>query len=49
MADDFPITGLAACQMIGERIAAEYVEAHPKYRLDRVRCRFGIPPREQET
>jgi hypothetical protein len=49
MPDDFPMSGLAACQMTGERIAAEYVELHPKWALSRVRCRIGIPPREQDV
>jgi hypothetical protein len=49
MADDFPMVGLAACQQTGERIAAEYVEVHPKWTLDRIKCRFGIPPRQQDV
>jgi hypothetical protein len=49
MADDFPMVGLAACQMTGERIASEYLEVHPKWALSRVRCRIGIPPREQDA
>jgi hypothetical protein len=47
MADDFPMAGLAACQMTGERIASEYVGVHPKWALSRVRCRIGVPLREQ--
>ncbi len=49
LADDFPMTGLVACQMMGERIAAEWIEAHPKWELSRVKCRIGIPPREQDA
>jgi hypothetical protein len=47
MADDFPMAGLAACQMTGERIASEYEAIHPKWHLSRVKCRIGVPPREQ--
>lgn len=49
MADDFPMVGLAACQQTGERIAAEYVEAHSKWALSRIRCRIGIPPRQEDV
>lgn len=49
MADDFPMVGLAACQQTGERIAADYVAIHPKWELSRVRCRIGVPPREQDA
>jgi hypothetical protein len=49
LADDFPMVGLAACQQTGERIAADYVDAHPKWALSRVRCRIGIPPRQQDA
>jgi len=49
LADDFPMVGIGACQMIGERIAAEWVEMHPAWRLSKVKCRIGIPPREQDA
>jgi hypothetical protein len=48
MVDDFPLIGIAACQAVGERIGAEWVDAHPQRRLDRVKCRIGVAPREQE-
>jgi hypothetical protein len=34
---------------MGERIAAEWVEEHPNWRLHRITCRIGIPPREQDV
>jgi len=49
LADDFPMAGLAACQQMGERIAAEYVDAHPKWQLGRIKCRIGVAPREQDV
>lgn len=35
------------CLVQGEQIAAEWVEEHPKWRLDGWRCQFG--PREKQT
>jgi len=49
LSDVFPIVESLACQIMGERIAAEWVEQHPKWRLDRITCRIGIPPREQDA
>lgn len=45
--DDFLMAGISACAQMGERIGAEYVEAHPAWRLARVKCRIGVAPREQ--
>jgi hypothetical protein len=49
MADDFAMVGLAACQQTGERIAADYVAIHPKWALNRIKCRIGLPPRQQDA
>ncbi len=49
IADDFPMVGLAMCMQMGERIATEYVETHPKWKLDRVKCRIGSPPQERDA
>ena len=48
LSDDFPLVEILACQIIGERIAAEWAEEHPKWRLQKIRCRTGIPPRERD-
>lgn len=49
LADDFPIVGIASCQQAGERIGAEWVLAHPQWKLSRVKCRLGVAPREEEA
>jgi hypothetical protein len=35
-----------ACMVQGQQIAAEWVEEHPKWRLNGWRCQFG--PREKQ-
>ncbi|HWI25722.1 MAG TPA: hypothetical protein VN668_02050 [Stellaceae bacterium] len=36
-----------ACMVQGQQIAAQWLEDHPKWRLDGWRCKFG--PRQQPT
>ena len=45
----FPIVEILACQIMGKHIAAEWVEEHPNWRLHRITCRIGIPPRQQDV
>jgi hypothetical protein len=41
--------GLSACGMRGQQLAAQWVEEHPKWELDRVRCTPGKAPRSDEA
>lgn len=37
-------TSLAACQIAGEMLAADWLRGHPDYRLDKVECGWGAAP-----
>ena len=36
-----PFAGLAACQIAGEMMAPQWLENHPGYTVERIRCRIG--------
>ncbi len=40
--------GLANCAIRGQQLAAEWLDEHPKWMLDRVRCTIGNVPRQDE-
>lgn len=48
--EERPLVDLASpmgCLLLGERIGADWIAEHPKWRLDRWRCESG--PRQQPT
>ena len=40
--------GLANCAIRGEQLAAQWLDVHPKWMLDRVRCTIGNAPRQDD-
>jgi hypothetical protein len=41
-------SGLAGCVLRGQLLAAQWLEDHPKWQLDRVRCTLGNQPRTND-
>jgi hypothetical protein len=41
-------SGLAGCMLRGQLLAAQWLEGHPKWQLDRIRCTPGNPPRTDD-
>jgi len=40
--------GLASCAIRGQQLAAEWLDEHPKWQLDRVRCTIGNELRQDD-
>lgn len=40
--------GLSNCAIRGQQLAAQWLEVHPKWMLDRVRCTIGNEPRPDD-
>jgi hypothetical protein len=48
--DEPPAAGLAWCAARGQQLAAVWLEEHPRWWLDRVRCSVGDrPPRRDDV
>jgi hypothetical protein len=41
-------SGFAGCMLHGQELATHWLADHPKWRLDRIRCTSGNPPRTDE-
>jgi hypothetical protein len=41
--------GIAGCTIEGQQEAAAWLEEHPKWRLDRIKCTLGNKPKEDNT
>jgi len=42
-------SGLAGCVLGGQLLAARWLEEHPKWQLNRIRCTPGNPPRTDDV
>jgi len=41
-------SGLSACVLLGQELAAQWLAEHPKWELDRILCTPGNPPRSDD-
>jgi hypothetical protein len=47
--EDIYQAGFAACAVRGQQLAVAWIEEHPKWELDRVRCTPGKAPRSDNA
>lgn len=43
-----PLMGLAACQIQGMQMAPSWQDAHPGWRVAKIRCTLGNPPKDDD-
>lgn len=43
-----PFVGISACQMAGMTMTPQWLEQHPGWTVNRIRCSIGNPPHNED-